>query len=264
MRARHRVSKLLLRHGIVYDATAWTSRHLRWLGGRRLDHIGSAAQAALESDLDAVLGVTGRRARLDAAIAEMARDSEFTAMTRRLGCLRGISTLTGFALAVEIGAVTGSGGDWSRFSGNSIGAFVGLVPTEESSGASRGLGGITKTGNAHARRLLVEAAWHHQPRYKPGPTMLRRWALASPAARARGDAGNRRLHRQWETVHRQEQAFHHRHGRGRSRARRLVLVFGGPRRLAPTIRPTPLGEQGDRRLGDHGMPPREERPAIQP
>ena len=64
---------------------------------------------------------------------------------RRLGCLRGIGTLTGFALAVEIG-------DWHRFTGNSIGSFVGLVPAEYSSGSSRSQGPITKTGNGHARR----------------------------------------------------------------------------------------------------------------
>jgi len=60
-------------------------------------------------------------------------------------------------------------------------------------------GSITKTGNTHARRLLVEAAWHHRPRYVAGKTMRDRWDLASPAARARGDAGNRRLHERWIT-----------------------------------------------------------------
>lgn len=107
-----------------------------------------------------------------------------------MGCLRGIATLTAFGLAVEIG-------DWTRFSCNTIGSFVGLVPSEHSSGSSRTQGSITKTGNTHARRLLVEAAWHHQPRYLPGKTMRDRWELATPAARARGDLGNRRLHARW-------------------------------------------------------------------
>jgi transposase len=111
---------------------------------------------------------------------------------RRLGCLRGISTLTGFALAVEIG-------DWHRFTGATIGSFVGLTPAEYSSGSSRTLGPITKTGNGHVRRLLVEAAWHHRARYRPGKTMRERWALASAAAQARGDQGNRRLHQRWVT-----------------------------------------------------------------
>lgn len=120
----------------------------------------------------------------------MAADSEFTGVVNRLGCLRGIGTLTGFGLAVEIG-------DWHRFTGATIGAFVGLVPSEHSSGATRSQGSITKTGNTHARRLLVEAAWHHRPRYRAGATLRRRWDKAPAAARARGDAGNRRLHHRW-------------------------------------------------------------------
>lgn len=98
--------------------------------------------------------------------------------------------MTGFALAVEIG-------DWHRFTGRSIGSFVGLVPCEHSSGTTRVQGSITKTGNTHARRLLVEAAWHHRPAYRPGKTIRDRWDLAPRAARQRGDLGNRRLHERW-------------------------------------------------------------------
>jgi transposase len=71
------------------------------------------------------------------------------------------------------------------------------VTTEHSSGQSRVQGGITKTGNSHCRRLLVEAAWHHRPSYHPGAVMRARWDQAPPAARARGDLGNRRLHTRW-------------------------------------------------------------------
>lgn len=93
-------------------------------------------------------------------------------------------TLTAFALAVEIG-------DWQRFSGRSIGAYLGLVPTEYSSGNSRIQGGLTKTGNGHARWLLIEAAWHHRKPYSPTLVLHRRWQAAGPAARARGHAANR-------------------------------------------------------------------------
>ena len=192
MRARHRLSKLLLRHGIVYyDGHAWTGKHDAWL--RRIGQQGfpsSATQMTFESDYEAVLSVNARRDRLDAAIAVMAADSQFTPVVHRLGCLRGVSTLTGFALAVEIG-------DWGRFTGATIGSYVGLVPSEYSSGASRVQGSITKTGNSHVRRLLVEAAWHHRPRYVAAKTMRDRWELAPPQARARGDQGNHRLHRRW-------------------------------------------------------------------
>ena len=190
MRARHRVSKLLLRHGHVYSGgTAWTGKHQAWLGSVRFDLPGT--RAAYEADREAVDFALARRTRLDTAITAMADDSEFTALTRRLCCLRGISTLTGFALAVELG-------DWDRFTGSSIGAYLGLVPCEHSSGESRRQGGITKTGNPHARRLLIEAAWHHQRRYIVGKVLQARWDQATPAARARGHAGNIRLHHQWD------------------------------------------------------------------
>ena len=191
-RARHRLSKLLLRHGLVFDGkSAWTSTHDRWLRQIRAGALWPAGtRSTFDTCYETVVTTTARRDRLDAEIAAMAADSEFTAVTRRLGCLRGISTLTGFALAVEIG-------DWDRFSGASIGAFVGLTPSEHSSGASRSQGSITKTGNSHARRLLVEAAWHHQKAYRPGKAMRDRWALAPVATQVRGDAGNRRLHQQW-------------------------------------------------------------------
>jgi len=144
---------MLLRQGIVYSGGhLWTGAHDVWLRARRFDLAGR--QTAYEAAYEAVVLTTDRRDRLDEAITVMAGDSSFTAVTRRLGCLRGISVLTGFGLAVEIG-------DWTRFTGSTIGAFVGLVPSEHSSGQSRSQGSITKTGNTHARRLLVEAAWHH-------------------------------------------------------------------------------------------------------
>lgn len=192
MRARHRLSKLLLRHGVVYyGGHAWTGKHDAWLRREALPQLTSpATRTAFDSDYEAVRAVQARRDRLDAAIEQMAADSEFTPIVRRLGCLRGIGTLTGFALAVEVG-------DWHRFTGRSIGSFVGLVPSEHSSGDSRAQGSITKTGNGHARRLLVEAAWHHRSRYRIGKTMRDRWDLAPAAARVRGDEGNRRLHTRW-------------------------------------------------------------------
>jgi transposase len=197
MRARHRLSKLLLRHGIVYgDGDAWTGKHDTWLRRQRFED--PATGLTFESDYETVLMTVARRHRLDAAIEAMAADSEFTPVVRRLCCLRGVSTLTGFGLAVEIG-------DWHRFTGNTIGSFVGLVPSEQSSGSSRVQGPITKAGNSHARRLLVEAAWHHRPRYVAGKTMRDRWELAPPAARVRGDLGNRRLHTRWvRFIHRQK------------------------------------------------------------
>lgn len=196
MTCRHRLSKLLLRRGLVYDGTAWGQTHDQWLRRIRKDNLvgaGAGTLAAFDAAFDAVILGVARRDRLDTHIQAMAADSEFTAVTNRLCCLRGIHTLTGFALAVEVG-------DWRRFTGRTIAAYLGLVPSEHSSGGTRSLGAITKTGNRHARRLLIESAWHHKPRYTPGKTMTDRWAKASSQAAARGDAGNRRLHRRWEVM----------------------------------------------------------------
>ncbi|GAB3611656.1 IS110 family transposase [Humibacter ginsengiterrae] len=195
MAARHRLSKLLLRRGIVYEpSNAWTGTHDAWLRRVRsegLDGAGVGTLAAFDAAYDAGTTILTRRERLDRDILAMAADSEFTQVTRRLCCLRGISTLTGFALAVEIG-------DWNRFTGRSIASYLGLVPSEHSSGNTRSLGAITKTGNTHARRLLIEASWHHKPRYTPGKTMKDRWAAAPALAATRGDTGNRRLHHRWQ------------------------------------------------------------------
>lgn len=189
MGARHRISKLLLRQGIVYSGgQAWTGKHEVWLRGHRFDAVG--LQLAYDAALDAMVAGVHRRDRLDEAIAAMAADSEFTAVVRKLSCVRGISTLTAFGLAVEIG-------DWRRLTGRSIGAYLGLVPCEYSSGATRSQGGVTKTGNGHARRLLVEAAWHHRAGYRPSRDLRQRWSAAPQGAQLRGHAANHRLHTRW-------------------------------------------------------------------
>ena len=120
MRARHRLSKLLLRHGIVYSGgKAWTGAHDRWL--LRQSFLLAGTQAAFEDAYEAQVLAVGRRDRLDEKIATLALDSQFTPVVRRLSCLRGISTLTAFGLAVEIGDGPGSPGPasaptsgWSR------------------------------------------------------------------------------------------------------------------------------------------------------
>jgi transposase len=192
MSARHRLSKLLLRQGIVYyQGKAWTGVHDRWLRAQHftLPGLQLAFDIAYDTML-ATLATLARRDRLDTAITVMATDSMFTPVVTRLGCLRGVSTLTAFGLAVEMG-------DWHRLTGCTIGAYLGLVPTESSSGGSRSQGSITKTGNAHARRLLVEAAWHHRKPYRPGADLRRRQDRATAAARDRGQRANQRLHARW-------------------------------------------------------------------
>ena len=188
MRARHRLSKFLLRHGRAYSGSAWTLAHATWLGRQRFDS--PLLGATFRDYHEAVLATRRRREGLDGAILELAADPPWAPLVARLACLRGVSTLTAVALAVEIG-------DWQRLTGQSIGAYLGLTPSEDSSGARRRQGAITKTGNGHARRLLVEAAWQQRRPLRPSPALARRRAGQRPEVVDRAERAARRLHRRW-------------------------------------------------------------------
>jgi transposase len=191
MRARQRLSKLLLRHGLVYDASAWTLAHDAWLRRQRFDS--RPLQLALEESYAAALQAKTRRDALDQAIVELANEPSFAEVVGRLCCLRGVSTLTALALTVELG-------DWTRFRPQSLGPFLGLTPSEDSTGERRRLGGITKTGNTHARRLLVEAAWQQRRPLRESATLARRRQGQPAAVRARADQSARRLHQRWQAL----------------------------------------------------------------
>ena len=189
MRARHRLSKLLLRHGLLYEeGRAWTRRHDLWLGRQRLEHPG--ARAAFADYYGAVLQTQARRDELDRRICELAATARFAPVVGRLGCLRGVGTLTAFALCVEIG-------DWQRLRGATIGAYLGLTPSESQSGTRHARGPITKAGNSHARRLLVEAAWHHRRPVRASAAIEHRRAGQRPEVAARAEQAGLRLHRRW-------------------------------------------------------------------
>jgi transposase len=191
MRARHRLSKLLLRHGLVYDASAWTGAHDAWLRRQRFES--KPLALAFDESYAAVAQAKLRRDALDRAIVELAADPPFVEAVGRLVCLRGVSTLTALALTVELG-------DWTRFRPQSLGPFLGLTPSEDSTGERRRLGAITKTGNTHARRLLVEAAWQQRRPLRESTTLARRRRGQPAAVRARADQSARRLHERWHAL----------------------------------------------------------------
>jgi transposase len=191
MRARHRVSKLLLRHDRLYAGRAWTGVHDAWL--RRQRFASPALQLAFDQHYLAVLQAADRRGVLDRALIELAGEARWAPVVGRLSCLRGVSALTAVSLAVEIG-------EWRRFRGGSIGSYLGLVPSEHSSGEQRSQGSITKTGNGHVRRLLVEAAWHQRRPYRPSADLLRRRRAQRPEVIARADQAARRLHWRWQAL----------------------------------------------------------------
>jgi transposase len=191
MRARHRLSKLLLRHGAVYDGTAWTRAHDAWLRRQRFQ--GGPLAIVFDECYSRMLDAKTRRDALDQAIAELAATEPYADVVGRLVCLRGVSTLTAFALTVELG-------DWSRFRPESLGPFLGLTPSEHSSGERRRQGAITKTGNSHARRLLVEAAWHQRRPPRLSVTLERRRTGKPLAVRAQAERSARRLLGRWHAL----------------------------------------------------------------
>jgi transposase len=140
-----------------------------------------------------MLDAKTRRDALDQAISELAATEPYADVVGRLVCLRGVSTLTAFALTVELG-------DWSRFRPQSLGPFLGLTPSEHSSGERRRQGAITKTGNSHARRLLVEAAWHQRRPPRLSVTLERRRTGKPLAVRAQAERSARRLHGRWHAL----------------------------------------------------------------
>jgi transposase len=190
MRCRHRLSKLLLRHGIRFDdGAAWTQRHREWLGTVTLDW--PAAQATMLDARGAIDALTHRREQLEREIVAMIPDSPWRVQVGRLRCLRGVDTLTAVGLCSEIG-------DFERFArAEQLMSYVGLVPCESTTGQQRRLGAITKTGSGHARRLLVEAAWHYRSRPTIGRKLSDRQQSQPPEAIAVSWSAQRRLHRTW-------------------------------------------------------------------
>jgi transposase len=191
MRARHRLSKLLLRHGLVYDGTAWTRTHDVWLRRQRFDE--GPLAIVFDECYGRMLDAKSRRGALDQAIAELAARPPYADVVERLVCLRGVSTLTAFALTVELG-------DWHRFRPQSLGPFLGLTPSEYSSGERRRQGAITKAGNSHVRRLLIEAAWHQRPPTRRSITLERRRTGKPLAVQAQAERSGRRLHGRWHAL----------------------------------------------------------------
>ena len=196
MRARHRLAKFLLRHEIRFEGPGknWTQRHLDWLA--KLSFDAPAVQATFEDYLGGVEALLHRRGELDRRIEGLVATSPWAREIGRLRCLRGIDTLTAVGLCAEIG-------DFARFGrAGQLMSYLGLVPSEHSSGESRRLGSITKSGSRHGRRLLVEAAWHYRNPPRVGREIERRQQGQPAAATAVAWSAQRRLHRTYSRMKR--------------------------------------------------------------
>ena len=194
MRARHRLSKLLLRHDVRYQDTAsrWGERHRRWLARVELPEPG--ARLTMSDYLGAIEQLAIRRDTLERSIEGLIPSSPWAHTIASLRCLRGIDTLTAVGLCAEIG-------DFDRFEHpRQLMSYLGLVPAEYSSGETRRQGQLTRTGSRHARRLLIEAAWHYRRPPRLGTVLERRQQHQDPAVIAIAWKAQQRLHHVWRQL----------------------------------------------------------------
>jgi transposase len=166
--ARHRLSKFLLRHGHRFsEGVGWTQKFWRWLRERRFER--STERVVFEQYVEQVQQLDARLALFDEEIAKLAATPPLRERVGRLCSLRGVSVLTAMVVLTELF-------DLRRFDHpRQLMAFLGLVPSEYSSGAKQQRGSITKAGNAHVRRILVEAAWAY--RHRPSITARQKTAI---------------------------------------------------------------------------------------
>jgi transposase len=157
LRARHRLSKFLLRQGRVHRETkSWGVTHRVWLKAQRFEW--TTLQQSFEANLRAVEEAEARLAILDQQMQDLAQKEPYRTPVKYLRCLKGIDTVSALTLLVEVQ-------DFTRFKkARGFMSFTGLVGSENSSSDRIRRGGITKVGNAHIRRILVESAWCNRHR----------------------------------------------------------------------------------------------------
>ena len=152
--ARQQLSGFLLRHGHHYSRRAWTKMHRRWLAGLRFDQ--PAHHIVLQDCIATIEAATDRRDRLTAQIGTLLSDWALAPVVHALQSLRGLALVSAVTVIAELGDIT-------RFDNpRQLMAYLGLVPSEHSSGGTRRQGGVTKTGSATARRMRIEAAWSYR------------------------------------------------------------------------------------------------------
>ena len=172
--ARHQLKGFLLRHDVRYAGkTAWCGAYHRWLA--TLNFGAGAAQTAFTEYWQAVKSADDRVDRLTKALQSSITGWRFEPVVGALQALRGVAAITAIGLIAEIG-------DLGRFAHpRKLMGYLGLVPSEHSSGERTSRGSITKTGNAHARRLLTEAAWNYRFKARIGKeAQLRQQELSEP------------------------------------------------------------------------------------
>lgn len=166
-KARQHLQGFLLRHGRIYSGTrGWTRAFRRWLATVRFDH--PAQQIVLQDYIHAVEDAEARLARLEGQIEELLPSWSMAPVVEAVQAMRGVGLIVAVTVVAEVG-------DFSRFAKpRQLMAYLGLVPSEHSSGASVRRGGITKAGSAHARRVLIEGAWTYRMQARVSSKLLDR------------------------------------------------------------------------------------------
>ena len=190
---RQQVSGFLLRLGRHYSGKkTWTKAHMTWLAGQKLEH--AEQRIAFEEMLLAVRQVEERVARLEAAIRAAVPDWSLAAVVEALMAMRGIDMIAATAFLAEIG-------DLSRFqTPRELMGYLGLVPSEHSTGDTIKRGPITKAGNRRARRVLVESAWSYRHPPRVGKDKQAKVAAAPPAVRAIAWKAQHRLYGRYRAL----------------------------------------------------------------
>ena len=192
-RSRHRLSKMLLRRGFVYRVGRnWTQGHRRWLRSLQFEH--RATRLVFEDYLTAVEQGEERIRTLESHLEEIAQEPAYREPVGWLRCFRGIDTVSAMTIVAELH-------DFRRFEDpRRLMSYLGLVPSEHSSGERTRRGAITKSGNSHVRRVLVEAAWHYRHRPAVGVRLRRRREGQPREIIAIADRAQRRLHRRFHRL----------------------------------------------------------------
>ena len=185
-KARQRLGAFLLRHHRVYNGKSrWTKAHFRWLEEQKFEIL--LQQLVFQEYVDAAIAAGKRTDALVAQMHEMLTDWSERPTVEALMSLRGVSTITAMTVLAELG-------DLTRFdSPRELMGFLGLVPGEYSSGSRRRQGAITKTGNGHVRRLLVESAWAYRFPARKTAHLRRKGAKAPDRVQAIAWAAQKRL-----------------------------------------------------------------------
>lgn len=199
--ARQRLNSFLVRHGYIYqDGELWTGKHQQWLNALVFDV--PRLRTVFEEYSSEVQHGVQRLASLDKQLEQLAQSAPYRAAVGALRCFRGIDTLTAITVLTEVF-------EFGRFdSPRALMAYLGVTPSEDSSGERRRPGAITKTGNHRVRRILTETAWHYRHRHQVSKALAARRQDQPAWAIDLADRAAVRLHRRYRHLMERGKAAH--------------------------------------------------------